>query len=260
MNFGEKLLKLRKEKGWSQETLAEKVNTTRQAISKWENNAGYPETEKLLMLANVFEVSVDYLLKESKEEKGNEDKGYYVSKEMVYGYLANEKKVNRYIGMGLFCWLLSGSFYVMFSQDDTMRMLSMGVCAALGIACMIIAGMKEKEEYKILKQEPLLFDQDFLKELTKQYTKREKRYKVLTGICLILFACCIIPVFLSDREWLAWSDYHMFSFIGMALTAFGFIQCAGIMEMYELLIKNEQYHKKVSVRIMRKIRNKISEL
>lgn len=48
MDFGEKLLKLRKENGMSQEALAEKLDTTRQAISKWENSQGYPETEKLL--------------------------------------------------------------------------------------------------------------------------------------------------------------------------------------------------------------------
>ena len=61
MTFGEKLFKLRKERGLSQEALAEQVNTTRQAISKWENNQGFPETEKLMLLSNIFEVSIDYL-------------------------------------------------------------------------------------------------------------------------------------------------------------------------------------------------------
>ena len=62
MNLGEKLYKLRKETGLSQEALAEQMKTSRQAISKWENNQGYPETEKLLQLSNIFGVSVDYLL------------------------------------------------------------------------------------------------------------------------------------------------------------------------------------------------------
>ena len=43
MTFGEKLYKLRKAQGLSQEALAEKLNTSRQAVSKWENNNGYPE-------------------------------------------------------------------------------------------------------------------------------------------------------------------------------------------------------------------------
>ena len=63
MTFGEKLYKLRKEKGFSQEALAEKSNTSRQAISKQENAQGFPETEKLILIGNIFEVSIDYLLK-----------------------------------------------------------------------------------------------------------------------------------------------------------------------------------------------------
>ena len=59
MSLGEKIFKLRKEKGLSQEALAEQVGTTRQAISKWENDQGFPETEKLLRLSNIFEVSTD---------------------------------------------------------------------------------------------------------------------------------------------------------------------------------------------------------
>ena len=66
MTFGEKLFHLRKEKGLSQEALAEQVGTTRQAISKWENDQGFPETEKLLQLSNIFEISIDYLLKDEQ--------------------------------------------------------------------------------------------------------------------------------------------------------------------------------------------------
>ena len=54
MTFGEKLFKLRKENGLSQEALAEQLNTSRQAISKWENGQGFPETEKLLLIGNIL--------------------------------------------------------------------------------------------------------------------------------------------------------------------------------------------------------------
>ena len=59
MTFGEKLYKLRKEQNLSQEALAEKVNATRQAVSRWENGQGFPETEKLLILSSLFQVSLD---------------------------------------------------------------------------------------------------------------------------------------------------------------------------------------------------------
>lgn len=81
MNFGEKIFKLRKERGLSQEALAEQIGTTRQAVSKWENNQGFPETEKLLQLSNIFEVSIDFLLKEEKSAENSADgRGYYVSR------------------------------------------------------------------------------------------------------------------------------------------------------------------------------------
>ena len=82
MSLGEKIFKLRKEKGFSQEGLAEQIGTTRQAISKWENNQGFPETEKLLQLSNIFEVSTDFLLKDDKSIRSTDEKGYYVSREM----------------------------------------------------------------------------------------------------------------------------------------------------------------------------------
>ena len=68
---------MRKEKGLSQEALAEKINTTKQAISKWENGQGYPETEKLLMIGNIYGVSMDYLLKESFVPSNGKESGYY---------------------------------------------------------------------------------------------------------------------------------------------------------------------------------------
>lgn len=62
MNFSEKLLALRSQAGYSQEVLAEKLNVSRQAISKWELGTTLPETEKLIAIRNLFGVSIDSLL------------------------------------------------------------------------------------------------------------------------------------------------------------------------------------------------------
>ncbi len=62
MTFAEKLKLIRKEKGLTQEDLAEQLEVSRQAVSKWESGSGYPETEKLLILSKRFNVSLDYLL------------------------------------------------------------------------------------------------------------------------------------------------------------------------------------------------------
>lgn len=65
--LSEKIYKLRKNSGLSQEQLAEQLNVSRQAISKWESGTAVPESEKLITISNYFGVSVDYLLKDEEE-------------------------------------------------------------------------------------------------------------------------------------------------------------------------------------------------
>ena len=64
MALPEKLYTLRKKSGLSQEQLAEVLNVSRQAISKWEGGSAMPESDKLLALSNYFGVSLDCLLKD----------------------------------------------------------------------------------------------------------------------------------------------------------------------------------------------------
>ena len=66
MNFSEKLLTLRKAKGMTQEQLAEKLDVSRQSISKWESGQAVPELEKIVALSTIFDVTTDYLLKSSE--------------------------------------------------------------------------------------------------------------------------------------------------------------------------------------------------
>lgn len=62
MNIGEKIYQLRKQQNLSQEALAERVNVTRQAVSKWELGTSVPELETVVALARTFGVTTDYLL------------------------------------------------------------------------------------------------------------------------------------------------------------------------------------------------------
>lgn len=62
MNLSDKLLSLRKKQGLSQEALAEKLNVSRQTISRWENGSAQPDASNILQLSKLFEVTADYLL------------------------------------------------------------------------------------------------------------------------------------------------------------------------------------------------------
>ena len=68
MTFGEKLQDLRRKAGMSQDALAEKLDVSRQAVSKWERDEAMPETDKVIRIAQLFGVSTDYLLLESPRQ------------------------------------------------------------------------------------------------------------------------------------------------------------------------------------------------
>lgn len=71
MSFGEKLRNVRKQRNVTQEELADALGVSRQAISKWESDSGYPETEKLMAISKTLNISIDYLLNDDSvmEEK-----------------------------------------------------------------------------------------------------------------------------------------------------------------------------------------------
>lgn len=64
MEFNEKLQELRKQKGMTQEELAEKLYVSRTAVSKWESGASDPSTSNLLTLAKLFNTTAEELLRE----------------------------------------------------------------------------------------------------------------------------------------------------------------------------------------------------
>lgn len=72
MTTAEKLVRLRKEKGLSQLQLAEEINVSRQAISRWEVGLAVPSREKLRALSELYNVSVDYLLSDKTEDEAKE--------------------------------------------------------------------------------------------------------------------------------------------------------------------------------------------
>lgn len=68
MTTGEKLALLRKKKGMTQEELSEALQVSRQSVSRWEMDAAFPETDKLIKLSKLFECSIDFLLNDSIQE------------------------------------------------------------------------------------------------------------------------------------------------------------------------------------------------
>lgn len=254
MNFGEKLFKLRKEKGLSQEALAELLGTTRQAVSKWENDQGFPETEKLLQLANIFEVSTDFLLKGGAAAEGCSGKGYYVSRELAKGYLAGEKRVCRYLGLAFLFWALAGVPFVMLPARSAPQLLGVAACAVLGVGAAVAAIFAEQQDHKVLKAEPLLFDHEFFKELSAEYRSLKKKYTLVAVPCTFLWIVGLLAILFTAKGYLEWTGFHALAFLGFAAGLYGFTQSVGAMDAYELLVNNQQYCSRSFFKLRRKIR------
>lgn len=63
MNIADRIQYLRKQKGLSQEELADKMGVSRQAVSKWESEQSMPDLDKIIIMSDLFEVTTDYILK-----------------------------------------------------------------------------------------------------------------------------------------------------------------------------------------------------
>lgn len=95
MTLGQKLRKIRSKFGLSQEQLAEVINVSRQAITKWENDGGLPDVSNLQEISEVFGVTVDYLLNDDSNlpalsMKKKLDRNKYKNKVIMYSEVLKE--------------------------------------------------------------------------------------------------------------------------------------------------------------------------
>ncbi|WP_338547964.1 helix-turn-helix transcriptional regulator [Emergencia sp. JLR.KK010] len=83
MEIGSKIAQARKEMNLTQEQLAERMQVTRQTVSRWESQTVYPEMEKIVMLSEILGVSCDYLLHDNMEADAGRSSRKTVSKPVV---------------------------------------------------------------------------------------------------------------------------------------------------------------------------------
>ena len=99
IELGNRLASLRKEKGYSQEELAEKLGVSRQAVSKWENGEASPDTANLIALAELYDISLDELVGKAPagSSKTEEVEGEVVDSVVPETGSFEEEEVMRYL-------------------------------------------------------------------------------------------------------------------------------------------------------------------
>ena len=135
MKLPDKIIKLRKAHGWSQEDLAEKLNVSRQAISRWENGTALPDAQNVLQISKLFGVTTDYLLNDDYESDRDIPAVQTATKENEELFL--KKKRQHLIAAICFtvaslCWLISWLISIVTYQDYLQLGISsacLGLCA-----------------------------------------------------------------------------------------------------------------------------------
>ena len=245
MTFGEKIQKLRKEAGLSQEELSYQLEVSRQAISKWERDNGYPETEKIIRMSKLFHVSLDYLLNEEDEQKPEmnpEEKGIYVSREMAEGFLSYQRRKLQKTGIAvsLFIGSLSLTFW-----DAEISMILFMVFVIIGIVLLFSVKLADNPYGKIW-VENLFFDKTVKSELVSAYADKKKAAHIfnLTGIALIAVGFLLCPLLVPAEMYVLDNIVFICGMILAGIGAFLCIYMSGIVRAYRLLIMNEEYHEK----------------
>ena len=105
MTLGEKLQSLRQRAGMSQDALAERLQVSRQAVSRWERDETMPETDKVVAIADIFDVTTDYLLRPQPESTETEPETLpREQKDWVERFLAFAKRKWYLLGWVLIAW------------------------------------------------------------------------------------------------------------------------------------------------------------
>ena len=143
MILADKIIRLRKKNGWSQEELADKMNVSRQAVSKWESAQTIPDIGKILQLGELFGVTTDYLLKDEieNEEFTNSDISSGVKRVTMAEaneYIEHRKKASIIIALGVFLCIISPCALIILSGATEYFNLNIGVAVTIGIVALLL--------------------------------------------------------------------------------------------------------------------------
>jgi len=143
---GDFIKKLRKEMGITQQELANKLNITDRAISKWENGRCMPDISFLIPLSNILKVEISELIKGEKISDEDLEKMNDVIEEVVNTAVLNNNKkqqtLNKWIVAGLFFYIVSGlesGFrFLSFINNSTIQEFINGLLWGMGLLCFIV--------------------------------------------------------------------------------------------------------------------------
>lgn len=216
MILADKIIDLRKKNGLSQEELAEKMNVSRQSVSKWEGAQSVPDLNKIIALSEIFGVSTDYLLKDSIEEPefaAREDSAEtlrQVSMEEANAFLSANERYAGKVAVGVLLCIMS--VIIAVALGWVADIAELGYIAGIGAAVMLavigaavgifISAASLMGDHKYLENEPIdtAYGVDGMAGERRAEFKRRHSRSITTGVMLCIFGviCLVASAVLND--------------------------------------------------------------
>lgn len=266
MTLAEKIALLRKQKGWSQEELADKMDISRQSVSKWESAQSVPDLDKIIKISNIFAVSTDYLLKEEgesedfssgREERRDEgEKVRNVSLEEANEFMELTRRLSNIRGIGASLFVLSPVCLIILggvseyskniiSEDGAggLGMMILLAIVAIGVVIMTMTGM-QLSKYEYLEETKISLGLGVKEMVEKRKEKFEKPYRI--GVCagIVLIFAGIIPLMAAaavNAEDMVYVCCVAIILLTVSISVFCFVRFGSIWESYEKLLQEGDY-------------------
>ncbi len=275
MILADKITNLRKKNGWSQEELAEKMQVSRQAVSKWESAQTVPDLEKILALSKLFGVTTDYLLKDEIEDEEFTDDADRVPVKRVSLALANEflewrKRAAKRIAAATFLCIVAVIPLLLLAAASEVSApgfsVSENLAAGVGLAVLLVlvaaaaaifvsCGFKSAP-FEFIDKEP--FETEYgvdgmVKEKQKTYRATYVKYNIIATCLCILSPIPLFAGMVTEKEFFMVVSLTVTMFLAGIGAAF-FILAGVRWASMQKLLKEGDY----ALRDQRKIRIKES--
>lgn len=271
MTLGDKIMNLRKQRGWSQEELAEQLMISRQSVSKWESGASVPELDKIVKISEMFQVSTDYLLKEEVREQevdiGSQlecqkeaKKVKRVSVQEAAEFMDTTKRLASKMAFAVVLCILSpvclllfwefsayGNPFFGFRMDENMAgglgIIILLLFVAGGVVIFIFHGM-ELSRFEYLEKEGFILQQGVEELVLKNKKGFEKKFRYSISIGVVLCIMGIVPLMVAASLDMGEEQYvYCFILLLMIVAAgvFLFVHAGSIYGSYEKLLQTGDY-------------------
>ena len=257
MIFADKLIRLRKKMGLSQEELALKMNVSRQAVSKWESAQSIPDLDKILQLSTIFNTSTDLLLKDEIEIDNDvveEEIVRVVKLGDVNEYLKYSNKSALKISLGTVFCILSPILLIILAllSDDSIKIISTTLAVIFGLTTLflfvIVAVVLFITTYFSNEKYNYILQDDFNLEYGVNSVVKEKKNKfksiyngcILTGVLLCVLAPIplIITSFFDNLYAITFALLALFLMVSTAV--FMFVYVGVRWEGYQKLLNTDK--------------------